>query len=182
MSEELINSIVSDKHRQVCFNIVSGMSQTAAYQTVYPDSSEAAASSSCSDLLNNPKIKVYINDLRNRIESEQVMSFHEKRKFLKEVKDCKVGELTADSHLAQEIKIDVAMDGQETITIKIPSKLEAIKVDNAMMGHNAKVEVEVTAFSTILKAISGTTEGLPSEEEKQQLRDMKQAERIDDKE
>ena len=74
------------------------------------------------------------------------------------------------------------MDGSESVTFKLPSKLDAIKTDNAMMGHNVtKIEVEANVtVKDMLKAITNQTAGLPTDLEKQQLRDMKQAEKIDE--
>jgi len=145
--------------------------------SVYPDSSYRAAAASCSVLLNNPKFKQYITWMRRDRDSSTTLSMQEKREFLAKVIRTPIGEVEVDSMLAQEVTL--SPDG--SMKIKMPSKTDALKIDNAMMGHDAPKKIDVEHKYTVgdlIRDIAGRdTSLIPSKQEIEDLDNMKKAEK-----
>ena len=134
---------VSAKEMMVCQGIVDGMSNAQAYLAVFPTcSSVESASSSANRMLKKVKVKEYLEKLKEELHDETVLSLQEKRKFLASVVRTPLDKVEIDSELCQEHTTKETKYGVDEV-IKMPSKLEAIKIDNAMMGHNAPEKKEL---------------------------------------
>ena len=170
MSERPLN----DQQVKFCQIMVSGKPQTVAYQEAYNCENYDTAGANATRLLKDARVIEYVSQLRKERDDAAVLSIQQKREFLARVVNAKIGELTENDNLVQEVKI--APDG--SISLKIPSKTEAIKIDNAMMGHDAPKQVKVDHTMTIgdiIKQVSGRDVSLlPTKEEKDQLKEIQE--------
>jgi len=146
--------------------VVEGKPKLRAYMAAYPDASYMAAASSATRLINTPAIAKKIAELREVRDKAMVLDMQEKREFLAKVVRMPIKEVKPDSELLQDVTITTTTDknGNSTqkATFKMPDKLKAIQVDNAMMGHNASAEVNVTHdISEIFKEILDAEDSLP---------------------
>jgi phage terminase small subunit len=123
--------------------VASGMAASRAYQNAGYKSTGNAAESSAVQLLRNPKVVAYVDDLKNRAkrknENAVFLTIEEKRTFLREVVTTPVGQVDASSRLAQAVK--VTKDGKE---IRVPDKLRALELDAKLAGE-LKDKVEHSA-------------------------------------
>lgn len=131
---------LTDVQREFCRLYVEYSNATRAYREAYGKSSEVKEStcrSNASKLLTNTNILTEIERIRSEIDKAAVLSLQEKRKFLANVIRTPIHEVDRDSPLCQTYEYSSTNDGSKEI-IKMPSKLEAIKIDNDMMGHGNK--------------------------------------------
>lgn len=139
---------LNDKAIIFCHKMAEGMAQTVAYQEAFKIKNYESAAASACRLLKNAKVKSYLEELRNEVREKAVLSIQEKREYLAEILRTPIRKIQQDSPLIQEVRITTTTDKEgnktQTTTIKIPSKLDAIKIDNIMMGHNNPVELDVT--------------------------------------
>lgn len=116
-----------------CEGIVSGLTGVAAWRAAYPDCSGAgAASTAASRALKRAAIQAEIARLREvaaGLAGSAVLTLVEKRRFLAAVLRTPVGEVTAESPLAQEYKEDA-----KGVTVKLPCKLRALELDAKLAG------------------------------------------------
>ena len=94
-----------------------------------------------SKLVSRPEIKARVEELRAKAdaksEEKTVLTILEKRQFLARVLRTPLGEITRDSDLCQEWSLT---EGEKTTSerLKMPSKLEAIKIDNDLAVEGAE--------------------------------------------
>ena len=135
---------LNSKQLQFCYNLAEGMNQTQAYMKAYEDSTEETARANGHKLLTNADIKLKVDELRKIHDDSRVLSLQEKREFLAGVVRTPLKGIDANSPLIQDISVTKTTNknGEITITskLKLVSKADAIKIDNAMMGHNTKQE------------------------------------------
>ncbi len=101
-----------------------------AYQEAYGVDHETANAIAYRLMVNDGVIS-RINELKQRCEDKSVLTLIEKRRFLASVVRTPVGEVDESSHLAQSVKY--GKDGEKEI--KMPGKIEAVKLDAQLMGE-----------------------------------------------
>jgi len=124
--------------------VATGEKATAAYRIAFQTKAKSAQVSAC-QLLKLPKVALRVREIREKykqhVEAQienQFLTLDEKRRFLARVARTPIGEITAQSDLCQEHTVTSAENGTRTEKIKMPSKLDAIKMDLQIMGELAK--------------------------------------------
>lgn len=130
------------KHEAFARNVgIHGMSAAEAYRTGWPNCSEATAETTGPKLARDSQINLRIMEFREeaakRAAEKDFLTVEEKRAFLAKIVRTPLGEVTKDSELCQEWSLT---DGERTTTerIKMPSKLDAIKIDNDLATDGAQ--------------------------------------------
>lgn len=130
------------KHEAFARNVgIHGMSAAEAYRTGWPNCSEATAETTGPKLARDSQINLRILEFREeaakRAAEKDFLTVEEKRAFLAKIVRTPIGEVTKDSELCQEWSLT---DGERTTTerIKMPSKLDAIKIDNDLATDGAQ--------------------------------------------
>ena len=141
---------ITPMEMEVCHNYLMGMPKGRAYRAVFEDSgSIASAASSASRLFNRPRVKKYMDGLKEDLRKESVLTLQEKQAFLADVVRTPLGEITEESPLCQEITKTYDEDGLKSEKFKMPSKLGAIEIDNKMTGDNAPEKLELNKAPVI---------------------------------
>lgn len=128
---------------------VNGMAQGRAYQMAgFNPSSRHSADVAASQMLRRPYIARYVRYLQQSTQLMDVMTLAEKRIGLADIWRTPVGQIDENHPLAQEVKrkITTTKDGAtfEEVTVKMPSKLEAMKLDAQLAGElNEQPQVNV---------------------------------------
>lgn len=155
------------EHRVFAENYVIEWNATQSYLIAYPNSSYDSARSSASDLLTNPNIAEYIEEIQKDLGRLCGVSAARNILELKKIaytniSDFKDGwltqkefeELTSDQKAAlSEIQYTTKtfQGGEENIVkFKVHDKQRAIEIMNKMLGYNAadKSEIEITENMT----------------------------------
>ena len=124
---------LNDKQRKFVQLIANGADQVDAYiEAGYKPSNKATAETNASRLLSNAKCKEYLKELREAAWNDQVMTLAERMAFLSEVARTPAGKLSKESWICQEHK---STDTESTL--KMPSKMEAVKELNKLQGSYA---------------------------------------------
>lgn len=130
------------KHEAFARNVgIHWMSAAEAYRTGWPNCSEATAETTGPKLARDSQINLRIMEFREeaakRAAEKDFLTVEEKRAFLAKIVRTPLGEVTKDSELCQEWSLT---DGERTTTerIKMPSKLDAIKIDNDLATDGAQ--------------------------------------------
>ena len=105
------------EHKIFAENYVIAWNGTKSYQVAYPDSSYESAMSSACDLLRNPKILDYIEEIQKDL--------------------AKLAGLSALSNL-NELKAILDKEGEQT-----KDRIKAIEVINKMLGNDAPIKNEI---------------------------------------
>lgn len=121
--EKFANLVVEGKPSRVAYAAVFG-----AHATV--DSIDASASR----LLSRGKVNLRVQHLKERASSRMVLTVRERREFLASVVRTPVGAIDENSPLAQEVIYEESERGSRT-KVKMPGKLEALKLDAEMAGE-----------------------------------------------
>lgn len=120
---------------------IKGMSATAAYREVWPDSSQRTAEVEGSKLSLKPEISLRIDEFREeaakRAAEKDFLTVEEKRAFLARVVRTPIAQVNKDSDLCQEWAENVGQFSSSE-KIKMPSKLEAIRMDNDLAVEGAE--------------------------------------------
>jgi len=147
---------------------LDGMPAYKAYLSAYPDSSEHVARASSTRLLKaNENVMAYVAEARLVSHRANALTREEKRSYLADVVRTPVTEIVAKDgsivegkgHLVQEIVTSYNKDGEPSVKVKVPNKLDAIRIDNSMSGDDAPVE-HVHSFAGILSGVTSSV-GLP---------------------
>lgn len=131
---------LTDKQREFARLYVKYGNAAKAYREAYGKGKEIKDSTcytNASKLLRNAKVLIEVDRIREEVEKEGLLSIAEKRKFLADVVKTPIGEVGQDSNLCQSYEYSSTADGSREV-IRMPSKLDAIKIDNEMMGHGSK--------------------------------------------
>ena len=188
LSEEiqaLADEVGSIKHVKLATAVVSGNfeSNTAAYMSVYPDSSEDAASASVSALLRNPKLKKLIRAMRDEAIMEGIMTRSEALKRLSDMAGVTIGDVVSfenidtidddgnpttygtwgfkdskqmsDVALASIAELSSSKEGNK---IKLHDAKTAIKMMNDMEGWSKPKKIELSG------SLKTTRDGMSLEE------------------
>lgn len=120
------------------------MGKADAYLKAYPNAKRSSAAVLARRLEHKPEIQAEIERLQKATETPLVLSRREKREFLASVVRCDARTLDEDSPLVESVTRYYDKDGNHTRTVlKIPSKNQAIEIDNKMAGHNEPDEVHI---------------------------------------
>lgn len=130
------------RHEAFARNIgINGMSAAEAYRTGWPHVTKKTAEHEGPRLAKRDKVATRIAELKAeaaaRAKEKDFLAVEEKRAFLAKIVRTPLGEVTKDSDLCQEWSLT---DGERTTTerIKMPSKLDAIKIDNDLATDGAQ--------------------------------------------
>ena len=154
---------LSAQQKKFIDGILDGLSQKDAYLAAYPNSSEKAAESNSVRLIVKDKVRNEIKRLQKATETAKTLTRQRKREFLASVVLTPVGEITEDSPLCHKKRTRRIVsrgednDDYEIEEIEMPSKLEAIKIDNQMAGDNEPDKIEQTINLIQLKDLRTTT-------------------------
>jgi len=102
-------------------------------------------------LLKTPRVADEVKKLRERVFEKTALSFSEKRNYLARV--VRSDATAPDPDLVQEIREEVDAEGNVKRVRKMVSKLEALNIDNKMIGHEHK-DREVQASNPFLFLIN----------------------------
>ena len=146
------------RHEAFAFLVAGGASAAEAYRKAGFKASGPTAQTKGPKLAKQGHIKVRVADLRRKAqeaakerEVEGVLTLAEKRLFLARVLRTPVGQVTADSDLAQEVTVD-----EKTMKVKMPDKLKALALDNDLAIEGAEANKEAM---TIIVRIGGADDG-----------------------
>lgn len=128
------------RHEAFARNIgIKGMSAAEAYRTGWPKASRRRAETAGPALARKSQVKVRIAELKAevaaRAKEKDFLTLEEKRLFLARIVRTPLGEVNRDSDLCQEWSETTTKDGGSE-RIKMPSKLDAIKLDNELAPEN----------------------------------------------
>jgi len=111
---------------------------------------EDASSYGCK-LLRQDRVKAYVSKLKEKAFASDVLTFAEKRAFL--ARAVRADATAPDADLVQEVREEVDAEGNVKRVRKMVSKLEALNIDNKMIGHEHK-DREVQASNPFLFLIN----------------------------
>jgi hypothetical protein len=116
-------------------------------------------------LLKNERIQEELRKVKEKVTQKTVLSVEAKRKFLHDLVNANPLDPDLPGHLIQEARTEVDPAGNIKKVIKLPSKLEAINIDNKMAGDNyadrAGSEV-INPFLAIVSLFSNQPGTLPA--------------------
>lgn len=130
--------MLTAKQEQFVKNIIDGMSQADAYRHAYPNQrmSDKTIWESASKLLKNPKVSARLQELRDKMVDESIMTAKERLKFL-----------TGVINGTEKEKITQIVDGEPIeleVPISVKNRLSAVDLMNKMQGeYTQKIEAEV---------------------------------------
>lgn len=165
LSKELRELRLKLNPKQCCFvdHLFSPMKAYEAYQLAYgKTSTQQIASTNASRLIHQGPTGEYCKQLKLEAWRANMLTREEKRSLLARIARTPVTEIVGqngavieeNADLVQEIQTSVDKDGMPVTKVKLPAKLEAIKIDNAMTGDNAPEEHQ--------HSITGLLSSLPS--------------------
>lgn len=174
MSVSTTKEAVTDRHRQFALLLAEGLSQSEAYGSLFPDANRNTRKVNGMKMARLPEVAKIVTKLRDEAFNEKALSRAEKRAFIARIvrgapsdflnKDGSVKKDYAD--LIQEMTVIEGKDGR-TMRLKLPSKLEAVRIDNAMTGDDAPIRVEGTL--RLADLMPERTEVLPDQEEQDEF-------------
>lgn len=133
---------ISPRQARLCHLISLGMANNTAYfEAGYgsPTTTPAAASTAANSILREPKVKAYMQHLREASFLANVLTLAEKRSFLADVVRTPVGSIGKDDKLAQVLRFHKG----EMTEIRMPDKLKAVELDAKLAGELAENQVAV---------------------------------------
>lgn len=141
-------ALVDGQQERFCRLMALGAySNYSCYAQAYPGSSLEAARSSSSDLLTKPNIQARIRWIREDSLKNVKIRIEESLRWYQTVRDTPVGYVDEESPLAQEVQKEI--EGTEEtgpilkVKIKIPSKMDAQRQIDKLMGFEKPQEVNV---------------------------------------
>lgn len=140
-------------------------SQVDAYMLAYPKAKRTSARTLAKRLEKKPEVQEEIARLRKETETPLVLSRQEKREFLARVVRVNPLEIDPDdkddpnADLIEGVTRYYNKDGDHIRTVlKMPSKEQAVEIDNKMAGHNEPDEVNMNMGGGVMVVpIGGAT-------------------------
>ncbi len=120
---------LNERQKRFAELVAGGASQTQAY--IAAGYSPHLAHKHAARLAANGGVKAYIKALSEAASQNRALSLQETLDFLSDVVRTPISEIDETSYLCQEKRI--AADG--TVTLKMPSKLEAAKLSAMLRGY-----------------------------------------------
>jgi L-rhamnose mutarotase len=149
------------KTRRVLSMVLEGKKKYQSYMEVYPNLTEGTAKRKVYTMFQDPEVQELFELMKEEAASKLTMSRVGKREWLKRVRDVCVTDIDLDDpekknhDLIEKIMYRYDREGNKvSATIQLPSKLQALEMDNRMAGHNEaeKVEVELTGGVMMIPA------------------------------
>lgn len=109
---------------------------TASYLFASPKSTQGSARSLGHRLIHKPSIQAAIKEHRSKMAEQAHISRMDVINYLADIIKTPAGHVTQDHKLAQEF-----LEEETRTRVKMPSKTEAIKILNQMMGWNEPEQV-----------------------------------------
>jgi len=143
---------LNSQQRAFCQNMADGLSNTKAYRAAFKGvTNDNAACAAATRLLRNVKVIEFLDELRQASETKNTLSRQEKREFTAAAVRTSIFDLDTEdgknAHLIQERTVTVTTSKNGTVTektiVKGVSKLDSIKIDNAMAGHNSPEDLNL---------------------------------------
>ena len=156
-------ALKNPKHEAFARNVgIKGMSAAEAYRDGWPNASRSRAETAGPELARRSQVKDRISEFREesaaRAKEKDFLSVEEKRAFLAKIVRTPIGEVDEKSDLCQEFGFDIVGGGargrlkrgqadegneveelpRERLKFKMPSKLDAIKIDNDLATDGAQ--------------------------------------------
>jgi hypothetical protein len=151
------------KIRRVLSLILEGVTKWESYQKVF-QCSKSSANSGVQVMLKKPEVQDMMELMAEEAQSKLTMSRTSKREFLCRLRDVKITEINLDDvekkdhDLIESVTYRYDREGNKiSATVKLPSKLQALDMDNRMAGHNEaeKIEIELTGGVMMIPAPTG---------------------------
>ena len=119
--------MLSAQREKFCQNIADGMSKVESYQDAYPKCKTYKAAASCAfKLLKIAIVAARIQELQQEAATARCATRQEKRELL-----------------ASVMRGEIEEEGKDgSVPVKIADRLNALKIDNAMEGHDAPIVTE----------------------------------------
>lgn len=130
--------MLTAKQEQFVKNIIDGMSQADAYRYAYPNQrmSDKTIWEKASRLMSDDKVRARLQELRDKMVDDSIMTAKERLKFL-----------TGVINGTEKEKITQIVDGEPIeleVPISVKNKLSAVDLMNKMQGeYTQKIEAEV---------------------------------------
>jgi len=109
-------------------------------------------------LLRQDRVKAYVQRLKEKSFNQDALSFAEKRAFL--ARAVRADATSPDADLVQEIREEVDAEGRVKRVRKMVSKLEALSLDNKMIGDNFADRTPQASNPFLLIVSLGKTHGV----------------------
>lgn len=128
--------LLNTKHEAFAHLIAAGGTQWGSYMQVYQCSRDNAEAAAFRLMKKQDEFGVIrrFTYLREQMSRGTVLSARERREYLASVVRTPVGSVNEHSPLAQEVTYEESEKGSRT-KVKMPSKLEALKLDAQMAGE-----------------------------------------------
>lgn len=159
-STHAIARVLPERWRVLARAVATGSPKGKAYAKIRPNTTTSTAWSVASRIVARPIVKEYIKRLQSRSDQSAFLSIDDKREFLAQAVYADISSLPPDSPLIQEvteIHRESANGSESSRKIKVISKIEAIKLDNALAGHGQTSKIEVGIDVAGISAALGTT-------------------------
>jgi len=154
------------KQRAYCMARASGFTQSASYlKAGYNPGTPEASNKNAFNLEQKPNVRAYLEKLRAESFSRDALSLAEKRSILARIARTSPSEVDATSPICQEYSEEIDSSGNVKRKVKLPSKIEAIRTDNQMAGHDWKDQKgeDVNPFLAIVSLFSQNSYSLPTQ-------------------
>lgn len=139
--------------------VIGGTPGGRAYEQAGYAARGASADTLASRLLRKIKVSAYIKAERKAISEQARIDKWQAMDFLQDALLTPVGQVTADSILAQEVVTD-SLDGATLRTkVKMVSKLDALKQLASMLGWNAPEKKEIDVSDRLAEMVRLTRKG-----------------------
>jgi hypothetical protein len=136
--------LTNPKHEKFAQAVASGLSAAAAYRKVYKCKPESAETNGPAMLREN-QVAIRVAEIRenaNKVAAEKLnLTQEEALQYLARVVRTPIGEIDQTSDLCQE-RTYVEGNEETSVKVKMPGKLDAIKLMASMCGWNAPQKLE----------------------------------------
>jgi hypothetical protein len=136
--------LTNPKHEKFAQAVASGTSAAAAYRKLYKCQPQTAETSG-PELARNPQVSLRVAEIRenaNKVAAEKLnLTQEEALQYLARVVRTPIGEIDQTSDLCQE-RTYVEGNEETSVKVKMPGKLDAIKLMASMCGWNAPQKLE----------------------------------------
>lgn len=156
---------VNKRQADFCRFVAAGMPQGRAWELAgYKCSSRKNADICASKALKLPQVAAYLRSLKEAAWAKDVLTLAEKRKGLADIWRTPIGEIDANHPLAQEVKRKTHTDKDGNTfteeTIKMPGKLDALKLDAQLAGElkdnqSQNVGISLHVLNERIKIVDG---------------------------
>ena len=155
---------LTPKQRAYCMARASGFTQSASYlKAGYNPGTPEASNKNAFNLEQKTNVREYLKKLRAESFSRDALSLAEKRSILARIARTSPSEVDATSPICQEYSEEIDASGNVKRKVKLPSKIEAIRTDNQMAGHDWKnqQDEETNPFLFLVNFFGNGSQTLP---------------------